>query len=581
VAATFRSVDGVCLLQSMGFLERRKVTDATSRVDASSADDLLYLAEVAERQEQAELDHIDDLLRGVDDDTSYRNPVDADSLLRSLEEQAEESDADLLRRALQKRMKSKEAEEDDSRRLLREVLSAVDNSPREAHLGDRHMAELLRALRDHGVEESKPRLSQRRLDDLARALQSRDARERPMKLGRDTLQQLLGSLRGDSSRASGDVQEFDSILRPQSSDGATQSNEDRLLQASVAVAEAAAKGEQAAVAQLDRLKAQASVTPAPSAPLKPQHAAPRHAAKPKPQKTPVALVSKPVQKPDLDDSCNFSKDGSCDEPSGLCAVGTDCSDCGACSTSHTAASSVLLQPDPTDSCEYANDGDCDEPLVCRKGTDCSDCGTCPGAAKEAAHKQARMLGLLQEQATPSKQQANPALDDAGTEAAESGEKQQNESDAEGEQEESSASVLQKEPKERPVAPLVRLPLQLPQEQEEVVLDDSCGTANDSVCDEPQECSKGTDCTDCGTCVPQDGPWLEPVLMQVSAPEKKPAVPKANAGDALKQKQAALAAKEQELRAKEAIQQKRKQVLGKMASLAQMAKTQIPEAPLAQ
>mmetsp|Transcript_43372 Transcript_43372/g.114429 ORF Transcript_43372/g.114429 Transcript_43372/m.114429 type:complete len:338 (+) Transcript_43372:104-1117(+) len=258
VAASLHSVDGVCLLQSLGFLERRKVSDSTRKVESSSADDLLYLAEAAERQEQAELDHIDDLLRGVDEDGVDRDPVDTDSLLRTLEEQAEESDADLLRRSLHKRMKSREDEEDDSRKLLREVLAAVDNSPREAHLGDRHVAELLRALRDHGAAESKPHLSQRRLDELARALETRDARERPVNLGRDTLQQLLESLRGDHSREPRDVQELDEILHPQPAGEREQSKEDRLLQASVAVAEAAARGEQAALDELDRLSARAS-----------------------------------------------------------------------------------------------------------------------------------------------------------------------------------------------------------------------------------------------------------------------------------------------------------------------------------
>jgi len=588
------------LLQSLGFLERRKVSDSTRKVESSSADDLLYLAEAAERQEQAELDHIDDLLRGVDEDGVDRDPVDTDSLLRTLEEQAEESDADLLRRSLHKRMKSREDEEDDSRKLLREVLAAVDNSPREAHLGDRHVAELLRALRDHGAAESKPHLSQRRLDELARALETRDARERPVNLGRDTLQQLLESLRGDHSREPRDVQELDEILHPQPAGEREQSKEDRLLQASVAVAEAAARGEQAALDELDRLSARASAPVAPSpqkpgaappakpaaAPQKPRHSAAKVAAQPKPQKSAAALVGNPVKKPELDDSCSFSRDGSCDEPAGLCAVGTDCSDCGACSSSHTiAARSVMLAPDPTDSCEYANDGDCDEPVVCRQGTDCSDCGTCMGAGK-ASSKPPTMM--LQERPTERKQSASRAstkAKDAGEDEGNSGTaSQQSDEDATEEQDQSEASVLQKEPKEKPVAPIVRLPLTLPQDQEEVILDDSCGTANDSVCDEPQDCAKGTDCTDCGTCVPEDGPWLEPVLAQVSA--QAPLVQKAtpaqtSAKEALKQKQAALADKEKELKAKEAVQQKRQQILGKMASLAQMAKAQIPEAPLAQ
>jgi hypothetical protein len=31
------------------------------------------------------------------------------------------------------------------------------------------------------------------------------------------------------------------------------------------------------------------------------------------------------------------------------------------------------------------------------------------------------------------------------------------------------------------------------------VDDSCAWSGDSVCDDPQRCTVGTDCTDCGTC----------------------------------------------------------------------------------
>ena len=58
------------------------------------------------------------------------------------------------------------------------------------------------------------------------------------------------------------------------------------------------------------------------------------------------------------DSCEFAKDGECDEPD-LCRAGTDTTDC-------------KPQRGP-DSCEYAKDGECDEPDLCGIGTDTTDC----------------------------------------------------------------------------------------------------------------------------------------------------------------------------------------------------------------
>jgi hypothetical protein len=59
------------------------------------------------------------------------------------------------------------------------------------------------------------------------------------------------------------------------------------------------------------------------------------------------------------DSCRFSLDGFCDEPSADCPLGTDCTDC----------YSTLC----TNSCRTPRDGFCDEPILCPLGTDCADC----------------------------------------------------------------------------------------------------------------------------------------------------------------------------------------------------------------
>lgn len=67
------------------------------------------------------------------------------------------------------------------------------------------------------------------------------------------------------------------------------------------------------------------------------------------------------------DTCEFANDGACDEPL-LCATGTDSTDC-------TGAAGNC-----TDTCASANDGECDDGgpgavyAVCALGTDCGDCG---------------------------------------------------------------------------------------------------------------------------------------------------------------------------------------------------------------
>ena len=56
---------------------------------------------------------------------------------------------------------------------------------------------------------------------------------------------------------------------------------------------------------------------------------------------------------DIDNSCVFANDGSCDEPED-CQVGTDTTDCGA-----SAAAAPPPESAPgDDSCVFANDGMC-------------------------------------------------------------------------------------------------------------------------------------------------------------------------------------------------------------------------------
>ena len=43
-------------------------------------------------------------------------------------------------------------------------------------------------------------------------------------------------------------------------------------------------------------------------------------------------------------------------------------------------------PAPDDSCEYSTDGTCDEPTYCHAGTDCTDCNTCQAGAALPYHR---------------------------------------------------------------------------------------------------------------------------------------------------------------------------------------------------
>jgi protease YdgD len=96
-----------------------------------------------------------------------------------------------------------------------------------------------------------------------------------------------------------------------------------------------------------------------------------------------------------DNSCRWANDGMCDSPM-YCLMGTDCSDCGTCAAVVTPAPTSAPAPVPTpppplpagngDTCQYAKDGECDEPPIanyCYAGTDCTDCSSCGGSAPVA------------------------------------------------------------------------------------------------------------------------------------------------------------------------------------------------------
>lgn len=95
---------------------------------------------------------------------------------------------------------------------------------------------------------------------------------------------------------------------------------------------------------------------------------------------------------DCNNTCDYPSDGTCDDGGpgsdyALCALGSDCDDCGS-----RAGDSDPVDPDPdpdpdpgptagcSNTCEYASDGDCDDggPFsdysYCALGTDCDDCG---------------------------------------------------------------------------------------------------------------------------------------------------------------------------------------------------------------
>jgi hypothetical protein len=77
-------------------------------------------------------------------------------------------------------------------------------------------------------------------------------------------------------------------------------------------------------------------------------------------------LASPTNSSSLNDSCEFAKDGVCDEPN-VCASGTDATDC------HRSQRQQPVRSRGDDSCRWANDGTCDEPDVCASGSDATDC----------------------------------------------------------------------------------------------------------------------------------------------------------------------------------------------------------------
>ena len=76
-----------------------------------------------------------------------------------------------------------------------------------------------------------------------------------------------------------------------------------------------------------------------------------------------------------DDSCKYANDGVCDDDDpGLCAPGTDATDC-ASRRGEKVAEAQAADNQPDDSCQHANDGECDNPGLCAPGTDATDCAS--------------------------------------------------------------------------------------------------------------------------------------------------------------------------------------------------------------
>lgn len=78
-------------------------------------------------------------------------------------------------------------------------------------------------------------------------------------------------------------------------------------------------------------------------------------------------------------TCDFARDAECDDGgpgslTDLCALGSDCFDCGARDVD------VFVDSGCSDTCDFAGDGECDDggadadTDACAFGTDCTDCG---------------------------------------------------------------------------------------------------------------------------------------------------------------------------------------------------------------
>ncbi len=77
------------------------------------------------------------------------------------------------------------------------------------------------------------------------------------------------------------------------------------------------------------------------------------------------------------DSCEFARDGECDEPD-VCDPGTDTADC--------ADGRKTSRRRGPNSCEFARDGECDEPDPCAPGTDTRDCRAARGGSGRSTRR---------------------------------------------------------------------------------------------------------------------------------------------------------------------------------------------------
>ncbi len=104
-----------------------------------------------------------------------------------------------------------------------------------------------------------------------------------------------------------------------------------------------------------------------------------------PEGTPPPIDLPTSGDPRCSDSCQYSRDGECDDGRpgasySVCRSGTDCTDCGPVSATAAPTTPRTAGGGCDDSCRYARDGECDDgrpgavTSACSPGTDCTDCG---------------------------------------------------------------------------------------------------------------------------------------------------------------------------------------------------------------
>ena len=111
-----------------------------------------------------------------------------------------------------------------------------------------------------------------------------------------------------------------------------------------------------------------------------------------------------------DDSCKYANDGVCDDDDpGLCAPGTDATDC-ASRRGEKVAEAQAADNQPDDSCQHANDGECDDPGLCAPGTDATDCASRRGEeVAEAQNAEEDPLAALRGTPPPTGTKTEEAL----------------------------------------------------------------------------------------------------------------------------------------------------------------------------